>query len=178
MVMFATKTRKPPDTPFPHTPDCKTPDSQPQWWLESGTGGLWQRVCCFTDTWRDTDAGIDPNSSSAEPSWEAHEHGPGCEATRVQQVIRTERREGNAGWRTTCLSCDWINIYYWSPGRQDAKGQPVLREGSVRYQYPLSARPVPQRHRDLAPTTGSAGHGSRPRDLRRRHTPLTHWSCG
>jgi hypothetical protein len=137
-----------------------------------------ETVCCFTDTWRDTDAGIDPNSSSAEPSWEAHEHGPGCEATRVQQVIRTERREGNAGWRTTCLSCDWINIYYCSPGRQDAKGQPVLREGSVRYQYPLSARPVPQRHRDLAPTTGSAGHGSRPRDLRRRHTPLTHWSCG
>jgi hypothetical protein len=141
MVMFATKTRKPPDTPFPHTPDCKTPDAQPDWWLEPETGGLWKRVCCFTDTWRDTDAGIDPNSSSAEPSWEAHDHGPGCEATRVQQVIRTERREGNAGWRTTCLSCGWINIYYWSPGRLDAKGQPVLREGSVRYQYLLKRAP-------------------------------------
>jgi hypothetical protein len=139
-LMFGTK-RRPPERPFGHTPDCPTPDREPEWWLEPGTGGLWKRVCCFTDTWRDTDAGLDPNSSAAEPSWEAHEHGPSCEATKVPQVIRTEPREGGAGWRTTCLSCGWISIYYWQPDRVDAKGKPVIREGSVRYVYPLKRAP-------------------------------------
>jgi hypothetical protein len=139
--MFATTTRKPPERPFAHTPDCATPNTQPEWWSEPGTGGLWKRVCCYTDTWRDSDAGIDPNSTTAEPSWEAAEHSPSCEATKVQQVVKTERREGNAGWRSTCLSCSWISIYYWQPDRVDAKGKPVIREGSVRYVYPLKRSP-------------------------------------
>jgi hypothetical protein len=139
--MLATKTRKPPERPFGHTPDCRTPDRQPEWWSEPGTGGLWKRVCCFTDTWRDTDAGIDPNSSAAEPTWEAHEHGPSCDATKVPQVIRTERREGNAGWRTTCLSCSYINLYFWRPDAVDQNGRSITREGSVRYVYPLKRAP-------------------------------------
>jgi hypothetical protein len=53
--------------------------------------------------------------------------------------VKVERRP-DGGWRTTCV-CGWINIYYWSPGRQDAKGKPVVREGSVQYVYPLKRAP-------------------------------------
>ena len=57
----------------------------------------------FTDTWRDTDAGLDPSSRGAEPSWQAAEHSPSCEARGVSAVIRTELREGAlAGVRPAC----------------------------------------------------------------------------
>jgi hypothetical protein len=81
-------------------------------------------VSCHADTWRHTDASLDPNSRGAEPSWQAAAHSPGCEAKGISAVIRTEQRESGAGWRTTCLSCGWISIYFGSrTGRMPRAGR-------------------------------------------------------
>ena len=121
-------------TPFDHSVDCRTPDARPEWSYMGN--GRWERVCsCNTDyTYSESDE-VDPNSPAAEPSWSAHEHALSCEATGIAAVVKIERREGGAGWRSTCAVCTTHCIYFWDPDRTDQRGRPISREANVRYRY-------------------------------------------
>jgi hypothetical protein len=81
------------------------------------------------------DGTIDPNSAAAEPAWTAHKHSPGCEASSIALVVKVERRP-DGGWRSTCLACQTLWVYYFDAGRVDANGRPVIQEGPCLYQYP------------------------------------------
>jgi hypothetical protein len=136
--------RRPADTPFPHSPDCKFSSIQPAWTYLPGDGGAWERACrCHRQVVSAFDnTSIDPAGSAAEPAWRAAEHNTGCEATEVEQVVRIEKREAGSGWRATCLACTWVTIFYWDPDRTDKKGRPIDREANVRYRYELKRHPA------------------------------------
>jgi hypothetical protein len=140
--MFRTR-RKPADTPFIHGPDCKMKDASPQWSFIPGSGGQWERVCrCHREAVTVLDEVLDPNSAAAEPAWTAHEHAVGCEASGVASVVRVEKREAGTGWRSTCLACGTLCVYFYDAERVDATGRPISREGDVRYQYELKHQTV------------------------------------
>jgi hypothetical protein len=80
---------------------------------------------------------VDPSSSAAEPSWRAHGHALTCEAAEVASVVKVEKRGRDAGWKSTCLVCGTMWVYFWDPERTDTKGRRVRAEGSVLYQYKL-----------------------------------------
>ena len=134
-------TKRPADTPFVHGPDCPFAKIAPAW---SYIGERqWERACrCHTERVTVLDEAIDPASSAAEPSWRAAEHGPGCEATEIEQVVKVEKRENGTGWRTTCLACAQVTIFYLDLQRTDKKGRPIDREANVRYKYELKHQPV------------------------------------
>ena len=133
--MFGSKRKGPADTPFAHSDDCKTKDAEPKWWSEPGSGGRWQRVCsCHTEYAHLDDGKLDPNASAAEPAWTAHYHSPSCSAQGIAQVVKVGRYV-DGGWRSECLVCGTIQLYWWAPDMTDRDGRPVRREGSVWYAY-------------------------------------------
>jgi hypothetical protein len=133
--MFGNRRKAPADSPFQHHEGCRTPDAAPSWgWLPGE--GRWERVCgCHTEFRYVDDGTIDPNSAAAEPAWTAHKHSPGCEASSIALVVKVERRP-DGGWRSTCLACQTLWVYYFDAGRVDANGRPVIQEGPCLYQYP------------------------------------------
>ena len=132
--MFGNWRKAPADSPFQHLEGCRTPDAAPSWgWLPGE--GRWERVCGCHREFRYVDDGtIDPNSAAAEPAWTAHKHSPSCEASSVASVVRVERRP-DGGWRSTCLACGTIWIYWWNPDQADKDGRQVHRVGNVLYRY-------------------------------------------
>ena len=139
--MFGTKPqRRPTDSEFLHDEGCKTPRATPEWGHLGGSE--WERTCsCRREVWRAPDGRLDPNSAAAQPSWKAHQHAPGCEAAKVEVVVKIERREGSSGWRSTCSVCTSQWIYYWRPDLTDERGRAIRREGNCWYTYEL-ARPL------------------------------------
>jgi hypothetical protein len=133
--MFGNRRKAPADSPFHHVEGCKTPDAAPSWgWLPGE--GRWERVCGCHREFRYVDDGtVDPNSAAAEPAWTAHKHSPSCEASSIPSVVRVERRP-DGGWRSTCLACSTLWVYYLDAGRVDANGRPVIQDGPCLYQYP------------------------------------------
>jgi hypothetical protein len=133
--MFGSRRKGPAVTPFAHGEDCKTPDAEPEWFTEPGSGGRWQRVCsCRTEFAYPGDGALDPNSAAAEPAWSAHEHAPSCEATTVAQVVRVAKYE-DGGWRSECVVCGTICLFWWDPDHRDRNDRPVRREGNILYAY-------------------------------------------
>jgi hypothetical protein len=132
--MFGNRRKAPADSPFQHLEGCRTPDAAPSWgWLPGE--GRWERVCGCHSEFRYVDDGtVDPNSAAAEPAWTAHLHAPSCEARDVAQVVKIGRYV-DGGWRSECVVCGTILIYWWSPDQTDRDGRPVRREGSVLYAY-------------------------------------------
>jgi hypothetical protein len=127
----------PADTPFPHSEDCKTPDAEPEWWAEPGSGGRWQRQCsCHVEYAYASDGRLDANAPATEPSTRAHLHAPSCEAPEIAQVVKVGRYV-DGGWRSECMVCGTIWLYWWSPDQTDRNGRPVRREGMVLYEYEL-----------------------------------------
>jgi hypothetical protein len=49
--------------------------------------------------------------------------------------VKVERRP-DGGWKSTCLACQTLWIYYLDAGRVDANGRPVIQDGPCLYQYP------------------------------------------
>ncbi|HET6921230.1 MAG TPA: hypothetical protein VFI46_17465 [Jiangellaceae bacterium] len=139
--MFGQRNDAPPETPFQHSDDCKTPDAQPEWGYVGA--GRWERTCgCHAEVHYTRDTRLDPNSTAAEPSWRAHEHDPSCDASNIAAVVRIERRSPDGGWRSTCHVCTTTCIYWWDPQYTDHNGRRITREGSIFYQYELGRAPV------------------------------------
>jgi hypothetical protein len=123
----------PVDTPFDHGSDCKTPAAKPEWGYEGN--GRWQRVCtCHTEYAHLDDGKLDPNASATEPAWRAHMHTPSCQGRQIAQVVKVGRYV-DGGWRSECLVCGTIQLYWWAPDMTDRDGRPVRRDGSVWYAY-------------------------------------------
>jgi hypothetical protein len=134
------KRKGPAATPFLHGEDCPTKAAEPEWGYEGN--GLWRRVCnCRTEVAYSSDGKLYPNSPATEPSPTAHRHSPSCEGAAIAQVVKVARYV-DGGWRSECVLCGTICLYWWNPYASDRLDRPVEREGYIAYRYPLAHETV------------------------------------
>lgn len=115
--------KQPADTPFPHTPECKTPDAEPQW-MALGKGSF-ERICtCHREVvhWRQRESRPDP----LDPKNQRHRLS--CALREIPDIA--EKPEVYTAWVklkveptytfATCNSCGHNWYVYDDQSRQKA----------------------------------------------------------
>lgn len=110
---------QPPNRPFPHTAECRTPDADPQW---TPVGELhWEQVCsCHTaHFYGQRDRPAPPPDSELE----AFIHGLDPDTDQPCDGVARLRWNANAeDWRIECRMCGSTTVYFPYRRRVQADG--------------------------------------------------------